>query len=287
MSDHTPVELIVAAFTEENAADEALKQLKQAKREGLIAIDNAAVIRRDEKNKLHIKEVHDMGGGKGAALGGALGLAVGLLAGPVGLAVGAGALIGGIAAKYRDSGFSDKRLKEIGDALKPGTSAIVAVIEHVWVDEVEAMMAEAGADVMTQALKAEIAAQLDAGRDVEMSMLATDNALSMEHTVVGDDMVEHDSMLITDDAVVSEAAIATAEGIAAERTIATEDGTYSEMVAATEDAAVVAASLTTAEGTEAIAAVMMEDDEEAEDADGEESAEDEDDSADSASPETA
>ena len=202
------------------------------------------------------------------------------------LAVGAGALIGGIAAKYRDSGFSDKRLKEIGDALKPGTSAIVAVIEHVWVDEVEAMMAEAGADVMTQALKAEIAAQLDAGRDVEMSMLATDNALSMEHTVVGDDMVEHDSMLITDDAVVSEAAIATADGVAAERTIATADGTYSEMVAATEDAAVVAASLTTAEGL-AIAAVMMEDDEEAEDADGEESAEDEDDSADSASPETA
>ena len=58
------------------------------------------MLRRDEKNKLHIKEVHDMGGGKGAVLGGALGAAVGLLAGPVGLAVGAGALIGGVAAKF-------------------------------------------------------------------------------------------------------------------------------------------------------------------------------------------
>lgn len=282
MSDHTPVELIVAAFNEESAADEALKQLKQAKHEGLIAIDNAAVIRRDEKNKLHIKEVHDMGGGKGAAIGGTLGLAIGLLAGPVGLAVGAGALIGGFAAKHRDSGFSDKRLREIGDALKPGTSAIVAVIEHIWVDEVEAMMAEAGADVMTQALKAEIATQLDAGRDVEMSMLSTENALSMEHTVVGDDLVEHDSMVITEDGVMTEAAIATAEGFAAERTIETADGIYTEMVAATKDAAVVGASLTTAEGTEAIAAIITEEDDAAAD-----DAEDEDDSAESASAEAA
>lgn len=237
MSEHTPVELIVAAFNEEGAAKEALRELKSAKRQGLIKIDNAAVLRRDEKNKLHIKEVHDMGGGKGAVLGGSLGLAVGLLAGPVGLAAGAGALIGGVAAKLRDGGFSDRRLKEIGDGLKPGTSAIVAVIEHRWVDELEALMAEAGADVATQALKAEIAQQLDAGRDVQLSVLSTESALSIDRTVVGDDLVEVDSTTITEEGVVSETVAATADAALVSASIVTDEGAAMVTAVATADAA--------------------------------------------------
>jgi len=80
MSD-IPVELIVAAFGEEKAANTALKELKSAKRAGLIDIVDAAVIRRDEKNKLHIKETGDLSGGQGAMFGGALGLILGIIAG--------------------------------------------------------------------------------------------------------------------------------------------------------------------------------------------------------------
>ncbi len=81
MSD-VPVQLIVAAFQEEAAADQALKELKSAQKQKLIDIQDAAVIRRDEKNKLHIKETADPGGGKGAAAGGAIGAVIGLIAGP-------------------------------------------------------------------------------------------------------------------------------------------------------------------------------------------------------------
>lgn len=49
--------------------------------------------RRDQKNKLHIKETGDWGGGKGAVVGGPLGGAIGLLAGPVGLIDLAGAVM--------------------------------------------------------------------------------------------------------------------------------------------------------------------------------------------------
>ena len=80
MSDN-PVQVIVAAFQDEETAKNALKQLKQASRAGLVKIENAAVLRKDEKGKLHIKETHDMGGGKGAALGGVGGAAIGLIAG--------------------------------------------------------------------------------------------------------------------------------------------------------------------------------------------------------------
>src|SRR5690242_1376018 len=94
MSD-VPVQVIVAAFQQENGAEDALQDLKEAKKERVIAIENAAVIRRDEKGKLHVKEMRDMGGGKGAAIGGVVGAVVGLLAGPLVLAAGAGALVGG------------------------------------------------------------------------------------------------------------------------------------------------------------------------------------------------
>ena len=68
-----PIQLIVAAFNEEKAADQALEALRQAKKEKLIGILDAAVIRRDEKNKLHLKETADVGGGKGALAGGMVG----------------------------------------------------------------------------------------------------------------------------------------------------------------------------------------------------------------------
>ncbi|MGD2048469.1 MAG: DUF1269 domain-containing protein [Chloroflexota bacterium] len=161
---NVPVQLVVAAFQEEKAADQALKDLKAAQREKLIDIQDAAVIRRDENNKLHIKETADPGGGKGAAAGGAIGAVIGLIGGPAGVVVGAaaGALVGGVTAKVIDSGISDDRLEQIGEGLKPGTSAIVAIIEMRWVEEVENRLAEVGADVLTEAIRNDIAQQLEA-----------------------------------------------------------------------------------------------------------------------------
>lgn len=99
----------IAAFEEERGADEVLRELKQAKGAGVVGIQNAAVLRQDKKSKLHIKETGGWGGGKGAAAGAVLGGFVGLVAGPVGWLGLTGAVIGGLAAKLRDSGFSNAR----------------------------------------------------------------------------------------------------------------------------------------------------------------------------------
>ncbi|NJM08523.1 hypothetical protein HC891_23590, partial [Candidatus Gracilibacteria bacterium] len=72
MSD-TPVELIVSAFSSENAAEERLNELVAAKKEHLVKIRAAATIRRDADGKLHIKERGDVGIKGGAASGAALG----------------------------------------------------------------------------------------------------------------------------------------------------------------------------------------------------------------------
>jgi uncharacterized membrane protein len=252
MSD-VPVQLVVAAFQAENGADEALKELKQAKREKLIGIVDAAVIRRDQKDKIHIKETEDVGGGKGAVAGGLFGAAIGLLGGPVGLVLAGatGALVGGLAAKKIDMGISNDRLKELGDGLKPGTSAIVAIIEHKWVATLEQELAEAGADVMTQALKADISEQLEAGREVAFTAVGTGDAMAAERVVTGEDRVEVDDIVVTEDGVAGKATVVTEEGAVTKGFVVTDEGTAvgaavvtdegfaAEQIVATDEGAVV------------------------------------------------
>ena len=255
MSD-VPVQLIVAAFQDEKAADEALKGLKQARKENLIRIENAAVLRKDQKGKLHIKETADMGGGKGAALGGVAGAAIGLIAGPALLVpVAVGALVGGLAAKLRDSGFSDERLKKVGEGLKPGSSAIIAIVEHKWVEQVEKEMEEAGADLFTEALGADISEQLEAGHEVAYSALATQEGYAVDRVAGGEDQIEGQSMVVDDTGAYGSRYFATEDGFAVERMSVTEEGVTDEVLAVEDDTVTYGAAVTTDEGMVAAGAV--------------------------------
>lgn len=225
MSD-VPVQLIVAAFQDEKAASEALKMLKEARREKLIGIQNAAVLRKDAKGKLHIAETADMSGGKGAALGGVTGAAIGLIAGPLLVVPAAvGALVGGLTAKLRDTGFSDERLKTLGENLKPGSSAIVAVVEHRWVAEVEKALAEEGAEELTAALGADIANQLEAGHQVAYSAISSEHGFSMERMAGGEDSAEGSKLVVDDSGVYGGRFFATKDGFVVEGIAVDEEGT--------------------------------------------------------------
>jgi uncharacterized membrane protein len=180
-----PTQVILAAFRDENGADAALEQLKAAKKEHLINVPQVAVLRKDKEGKLHIKEPTDMGAGRGAAIGGVLGGLTGLVFGPIGLAAVGGAAIGGVIARLHDSGFKDERLRQLGENLQPGSSAILAVIEHIWVTELQAELEKAGADVVTEELGADIAAQLKAGNDVAWTAVATQDAVGVARITSG------------------------------------------------------------------------------------------------------
>lgn len=226
MSD-VPVQLIVAAYNDEKAADEAWKMLKSAKWSGIIGVDNMAKIRRDEKNKLHIKEQGDPGGGKGAAIGTILGGVLGAIAGPLGAVVvggATGAVVGGLTAKYFDSGIRDGRLEEIGEALQPGTSAIVALIEHKWVAELQRELEEEAKDVMVQALSADIAEQLAAGKDVAITAVASGEGMAVSRVAGNEEEVEMSEIVMTDDAVAVSSAVANKDGVAFVEGIVTEEG---------------------------------------------------------------
>jgi uncharacterized membrane protein len=160
-----PVQIIVAVFQTEQGADTILYELEAAKSAGYVGIQNAAVLRRDEENKLHIREKKDWGAGEGAVAGALVGAAIGAIAGPGAILVGAlGAVVGGLAAKMRDSGFDDDRLKKLGGSLTPGTSALVAVVEHKQIADVQEKLVQAGAGevttIVTEAEAADMAQRL-------------------------------------------------------------------------------------------------------------------------------
>ncbi len=178
-----PVVLLVGAFPGEGVADSALQDLRQAERDDQIRIVDAAVLRRDAASKLHIKETADMGGGRGAAIGGTLGAIVGLATGPVGWVALAGAAVGGLLAKMHDAGFPDERLREIGEALPPRSSAIIAVVEDRWADQAERQMQERGAKVLRQQLKEDIAEQLAAGKEVVYGAAVADGRVAVIRAV--------------------------------------------------------------------------------------------------------
>jgi len=221
MSD-VPVQVIIAAFQDEKMAKEALAVLKEAKKAGLIKIENAAVLSKDEKGKLRIKETEDMGGGKGAVVGGVGGAVIGLIAGTA-LAVPAvvGALVGGLTAKLRDTGFSNKRLETIGEGLKPGSSAIIAVVEHTWVEKVEAALAETQADLTTAEIQAGIASQLEAGHDVAFSVLASQEGLAVTQMAGNEEVVNAGQLVIDESGIYGGRYVATKDGFVVEATAVT------------------------------------------------------------------
>ena len=180
MSD-VPVQLLIAAFQDEGGASAALWMLKEAKKEKLVTIKDAAVLRKDAQGKLHVSDIRDMTGRRGAAIGGVVGAAFGILTAGAAFAIAViGAAAGGVAAKLRDSGFNDARLRKLGERLKPGSSAIITLIEHTWVAEMQEEFRKAGAEVVTGAIAAHIAAKLEAGQNTASTAIASDRGIAAD-----------------------------------------------------------------------------------------------------------
>jgi uncharacterized membrane protein len=137
MSSST-IQIFVATYGTEEGAGSALKDFQAAERAGSIDLIDAAVVIRSAEDKVKFEETADPSGKKWAKRGAIAGGVVGLLFPPsiiVSAVVGGGA--GGIWGKIRDKGFKDEDLKEIGESLPPGSSAIIAIAEDRMVEQLE------------------------------------------------------------------------------------------------------------------------------------------------------
>jgi uncharacterized membrane protein len=182
-----PVELLVAAWPDASAAGEALEALEEAKKEHLVGIVQAATVVVDADGKLRIKDTKDMGPKKGAVVGGLVGAGLGLITGGVGWLLLGGGAVGALAAKARDGGLSDARLRELGERMTPNSSAIVAVVELTWVADVEREFAAVGADVVRESVEEDLVAQLGDGSAVAYSAAEVEGEVVATRTVVPGD----------------------------------------------------------------------------------------------------
>jgi len=123
----------------------------------------------------------------------------------------------------------------MGEGLQPGTSAIVAVVEHTWVAKVEEALAEAQAEVISAEIQADIADQLEAGHEVAYSVISSQEGMAASRVAVGEDQVEGGQLVIDDTGVYGGRFVANEDGFAVEAMAVTEDGVVDALVVGVVD----------------------------------------------------
>ena len=115
--------LIVITFENEEEAGQVRETVRQLQKQNLLSLDDSAVVVKDANGKVSVQNQMDRGVKVGAISGGLIGLLIGSIFFPLsGLIIGAvgGALVG----KSTDLGVDQKFVKDVENAMHPGTSAI-------------------------------------------------------------------------------------------------------------------------------------------------------------------
>jgi uncharacterized membrane protein len=127
--------LVAVVFNDESTAFEMRGALAKMQKQYLLEMEDAVVVTRDEKGKAKLHQAVSLTGA--GAVGGAFwGMLIGLLfLNPfLGAVVGAGA--GALSGKFKDLGLDDKMMKDVGQSLTPGTSALFVLLRKATPDKV-------------------------------------------------------------------------------------------------------------------------------------------------------
>lgn len=128
-------DLVVLAFDTETSAGQMRDDLLKLEKEHLIGLEDAAVVVRNKEGKVKVHQELNMAGA--GALGGAFwGLLIGFIFFvPIfGLVIGAAA--GAFAGKHANVGLHEKFIKEVGNTIQPGNSALFLLVRESTPDKV-------------------------------------------------------------------------------------------------------------------------------------------------------
>jgi uncharacterized membrane protein len=130
-------ELIVIGYPDENTADNVWQELVKLQQDYLIDLEDAAIIRRDSKGKLHVTTPAHHAVAWGTLSGLFWGALIGLLfLFPLAPIVGAaGGLMGAALGAAGDLGIKDEFKQRVQNLVQPGTSAIFVVIRKATPDK--------------------------------------------------------------------------------------------------------------------------------------------------------
>ena len=139
-----PLDVYLAYYADADTAQLDYDDLKSLADDDTIKIEAIMLASRDADGKIHVKD-NDHSGRKGAGWGAAIGLVAGALFPPSLLA---GAAVGGLAGGGIGSLVSAANKSaikaDLEDEMPPDSSAVVAVFDEIWVDQVAKALARAG-----------------------------------------------------------------------------------------------------------------------------------------------
>ena len=215
-----PTQIVFAAFQDENAAQEVADAILQAQVDSktIICTNMATIVKKpseDGPGKLKVKELGHPSTWESAAVGGAVGGVLGglglLLLGPLGVAAGAsaGGTTGAALAAFGASqvkGMDKDQLKNVGEALGPGNSAIVLVFDEVLVDKsnFKEVMTEhqesydAVCDNLADTIKENL---VEGNNDVVFHLSVDEEGIMASRLILGVDAVNIQEIVLSPDGV--------------------------------------------------------------------------------------
>lgn len=153
-------ELIAISYPDQATVERARENLRKGVTDGVIAVEDAVVLIRDEDGTLEVRQGGT--GVGGATAGGAIsgGLIGYLLMAPL-LGIAAGALAGGAIWKsmFGDAGVAESFVKELSENLDPGRAALIFLVRDFDPEKALPRVEEHGHVIQTS-LSGEVEAQL-------------------------------------------------------------------------------------------------------------------------------
>lgn len=152
-----PMQLIAVGFPGNEFSGEILPAIRDVKQKGLIRVIDYAFVAKDADGNMVRVRGTDLGPGEVEQLGAAVGALIGLGAGG---AEGArrGAAAGAERAGEREMGvertygLSQDDIDEIIDSFPNNTSALIAIIEHLWAKDLKQAVMDSNGAVLVQGM---------------------------------------------------------------------------------------------------------------------------------------
>ena len=152
-------DLIVLAFDNEDGALQMRDKLVDLQKQHLITLEDAAVVIRRQDGKVKVKQAVSLVGA--GALGGAFwGMLIGIIFWMPWLGLAMGALGGALGGKFSDVGVDDNFIKEVGNTIEPGHSALFLLVVKATGDKVLDELEGTKATVLKTSLSNEAEAKL-------------------------------------------------------------------------------------------------------------------------------
>lgn len=153
--------LIVFAFDNETEAERMRDTLVDMQKQQIITLQDAAVVVRRQDGKVKVKQAQSLVGT--GALGGSFwGLLIGILFWAPWLGMAIGAATGAVAGALTDTGVDDKFIKEVGENIEPGHSALFLLVTDATPDKVLEGLTDLSPKVYQTSLSEEDEAKLRA-----------------------------------------------------------------------------------------------------------------------------